>query len=327
MPLLIGTDEAGYGPNLGPLVVGASMWQVPTFDRSLFDLLSEVVCDAANEKKADQDRIPIGDSKALYQSGGSLETIERSVVSLLCAMNRRPTDLFNLFGQLCNCNDDELLAQATFGWSDVTFPVANDIMRVEKMGLRTAEGLKAAGVKCQDLSAEMVFADSFNQAMDRYQNKATLLSITTCQMVRRLIDKVDVSQQDDEPLAVLVLCDKHGGRSRYAGLIQEFITQHPIVVCQESREISIYRWRENGICMEIRFVARGEQHLPVALASMVAKYLREISMNAWNSFWCQRLPNVKPTAGYPVDAQRFKTQIAELQHVIGVSDESIWRCK
>ena len=25
---LIGTDEAGYGPNLGPLVISATVWQV-----------------------------------------------------------------------------------------------------------------------------------------------------------------------------------------------------------------------------------------------------------------------------------------------------------
>ena len=28
MTLVIGTDEAGYGPNLGPLVVAASLWRV-----------------------------------------------------------------------------------------------------------------------------------------------------------------------------------------------------------------------------------------------------------------------------------------------------------
>ena len=28
MTLLIGTDEAGYGPNLGPLVVAATAWRI-----------------------------------------------------------------------------------------------------------------------------------------------------------------------------------------------------------------------------------------------------------------------------------------------------------
>ncbi len=29
MGYLIGTDEAGYGPNLGPLVISATVWEVP----------------------------------------------------------------------------------------------------------------------------------------------------------------------------------------------------------------------------------------------------------------------------------------------------------
>ena len=29
MQYLLGTDEAGYGPNLGPLVVTATVWEVP----------------------------------------------------------------------------------------------------------------------------------------------------------------------------------------------------------------------------------------------------------------------------------------------------------
>ncbi len=26
---VIGTDEAGYGPNLGPLVISATLWETP----------------------------------------------------------------------------------------------------------------------------------------------------------------------------------------------------------------------------------------------------------------------------------------------------------
>ena len=51
---------------------------------------------------------------------------------------------------------------------------------------------------------------------------------------------------------------------------------------------------------------KGEEFLPTALASMTAKYLRELSMRAFNEFWCARVPGLRPTAGYPGDAPRFK---------------------
>ena len=83
MPYLIGTDEAGYGPNLGPLVVAASAWEVPpkTQADSLYERLEKVVSVAL---PADGDsRLPMADSKVLYKAGSGLEVLERSV---LCAL-------------------------------------------------------------------------------------------------------------------------------------------------------------------------------------------------------------------------------------------------
>ena len=62
-----------------------------------------------------------------------------------------------------------------------------------------------------------------------------------------------------------------------------------------------------------------------ALASMTAKYLRELSMRAFNDFWCSRVPGLRPTAGYPADARRFKTEVAEVQRELGIDDHVLWR--
>ena len=32
---IVGTDEAGYGPNLGPLVISATAWEVPGDPRKI----------------------------------------------------------------------------------------------------------------------------------------------------------------------------------------------------------------------------------------------------------------------------------------------------
>ena len=72
MAILIGTDEAGYGPNLGPLVIGATAWEVPgDFNEcDLYHSLASVV-----SPQPDRERIAIADSKQLFKQGGSLANL------------------------------------------------------------------------------------------------------------------------------------------------------------------------------------------------------------------------------------------------------------
>jgi ribonuclease HII len=77
--------------------------------------------------------------------------------------------------------------------------------------------------------------------------------------------------------------------------------------------------------MRIEFVAQGEGFLPAAFASMIAKYLRERAMEALNSFWQKQVPGLKPTAGYPVDAQRFWRETAAARHRLAIPDSELWR--
>jgi hypothetical protein len=72
---------------------------------------------------------------------------------------------------------------------------------------------------------------------------------------------------------------------------------------------------------------KGESFLPAALASMTAKYVRELSMRAFNEYWCARVKNLRPTAGYPADAKRFRVDIAHEQRRLGIADRLFWREK
>ena len=82
MTLLIGTDEAGYGPNLGPLVVAASAWRLPDADKAA-DRLARM---AAEIGAAAGSRQPLwADSKQLYKPGSGLGAIERGVLAALAA--------------------------------------------------------------------------------------------------------------------------------------------------------------------------------------------------------------------------------------------------
>jgi hypothetical protein len=100
-----------------------------------------------------------------------------------------------------------------------------------------------------------------------------------------------------------------------------------IEVARESRAQSTYRWGPKATRCVIDFLADGERALPTALASMVSKYLRELSMLAFNGYWRRHLPELKPTAGYPGDSRRFKAEITPLQQSLGIDDRLLWRSR
>ena len=83
--------------------------------------------------------------------------------------------------------------------------------------------------------------------------------------------------------------------------------------------------RHRRPAIEFRFQPKGERHLPTALASMTAKYLRELAMRPFNAFWQRHVPELRPTAGYNSDAKRFIAEIAAAKERLGIADHMLWR--
>ena len=54
------------------------------------------------------------------------------------------------------------------------------------------------------------------------------------------------------------------------------------------------------------------KHAPVALASVLAKTVRELFMESLNTWFAEQVPGVRPTAGYPQDARRFLEDVASV---------------
>lgn len=96
---------------------------------------------------------------------------------------------------------------------------------------------------------------------------------------------------------------------------------------EESRDSSRYQGHCLGRSMEWLFLSKAERFIPVALASMTAKYLRELAMEAFNRYWIGRVGGLRATAGYPVDARRFlaETEAARRAEAMPLSD--FWRNK
>ena len=80
--------------------------------------------------------------------------------------------------------------------------------------------------------------------------------------------------------------------------------------------------------VSITFVEKAEVGcLPVAMASMLSKYLRECMMERFNGYWRRQLPGVTRTAGYYTDGVRFLGDIQQKRRELGVADAQLIRSR
>jgi hypothetical protein len=335
MQYLIGTDEAGYGPNLGPLVIAGSLWRVPAGvgAADLYARLAPTVAAQASSQPAGKPALVIADSKRVYQSGGSLAGLERGVFAALGALGRGPRSWTAVWQALA---PDHVAAMRGEPWCagfDPPLPRDLDAAAAAQAEATLAAAQQSAGVALVELACRVVWPGEFNDLLDRCGSKGALLSKLTLQLAGRLLAVAEEGAaavaspaRSGAPLAPAeVVCDKHGGRNRYAGLLAEAFDAGLVETHKEGRDESAYTATFGGRRTVFRFCVRAESRLPVALASMAAKYLRELAMAAWNAYWRERVPGLQPTAGYPADAQRFRREIAAAQSQLGLSDRQLWR--
>jgi hypothetical protein len=80
--------------------------------------------------------------------------------------------------------------------------------------------------------------------------------------------------------------------------------------------------------MTITFAQSAEDaHFPVALASMLAKYVRELMMIRFNRYFQSLAPDLKPTAGYVQDGRRFLAEIKPLLKQAGIQQRDLVRMR
>jgi hypothetical protein len=313
MPLVIGTDEAGYAPNLGPLVVAATAWQVP---RSDFDFYSELQEQVSAKFDEDDSRLFIADSKSAYRAGSTLTYLEAAVLALLASYRTPPTTIRELIDVVCGSRAP---VPAHYEWRHDQIPRDADCGAIARHRDSLCGAFAQHDVKLVRVAAKMIFPDEFNQLCRQHGNKASLLSVTTLTLVRELLATSDES--------CTIVCDRHGGRARYAPLIQQFLTDQWSQVLTETSQCSSYSWSNDARCYEIHFRVGGESYLPTAAASMTAKYLRELMMAGWNHYWKQWNDELRPTAGYPGDAKRFLHDVRPIMQRLGIERSCIWRSR
>lgn len=322
MGFLIGTDEAGYGPNLGPLAISVSVWETPDGlgGEQLFERLEPVIASRVDRLSAAGPFVAMADSKALYSPGKGLRHLERGLWAAMALLDHRPRTWRDVWQALAS---EALGPMQRVPWCadyDRPAPLDCEPGEIESRAEPLRHGLDAAGVRLLDLQSRVIFEEEFNDLVERHESKGAALSCETLALAARAIERLP-----EGPISVI--CDKHGGRDRYAAILAEHFPDSFIEVHGEGRQRSVYRFGPEQRRIEFCFRTKAESCLPPALASMASKYLRELAMQALNEYWSKLVPNLKPTAGYPQDAKRFRIDIAEAQAKLKIPDRVVWRMK
>jgi len=320
MALWAGIDEAGYGPRLGPLVVSGTAFLLSDRPKEgvLWDLLRDAI---ARRVRGSAGRVVVNDSKLVYSRSSGLMRLEEGVLAFLAPGDGgAATRASNLLAALRSGGPTESEPQRWFaGAHDMELPVASNVSAVESKASVVQEAMDAAGVQMLGARAAVVFPAEFNRIVARTRNKSLLL-FQKCGLILQEFWRMA------GPGESYVLVDRHGGRKRYRRLLLDAFPACRCDILREEDDTSVYRVHSGEKSLVVAFKEGGDgRAVPTALASMTAKYVRELYMHAFNAYWGARTDGLKPTAGYWGDAGRFLRDIAPALEAEGADASELAR--
>ena len=318
-----GIDEAGLGPLLGPLTLGYCVMRSEPARHELWSSLADVV---SREPGDDATHVIVNDSKLVFtRTPRGERRLERTALCFLAlARVHRPDAGSELIGGgPAELAGRHALADEPWGARLVaTLPAwcgADDLASAQA---RLELALDAAQIELVDLGLRALAVRELNESFERTGSTARTHWDLTMPILLRL-------WREYAPAGLDLLVDRHGGRMRYRALLAESFPDAAVTIESEAPALSAYlvvKGGEHGPWMRIRFAERAEsQSLPVALASCVAKYAREICMQAFNAHFCALDPELVPTAGYVSDGRRWLVEAARAIEHAGLSPEALVR--
>jgi len=310
MAVLVGIDEAGFGPILGPLVVSSTVFSVPRnhLESDLWQLLKKSV---GTSHKRLAGRLLVTDSKKAYSRKKGIKQLQRTVLSALNCLNEKPATLTDLISVLCSDCTNRL---SSYPW----YQAMEDCdLSANKADIEIASQVLANDLNSNDISllgikSRCLDVAHYNQMVSVVKNKATVLFTAATNLIKSAWDNFET---DD----LQVIIDRQGGRVHYRKILQRSFEDMELKILKETPAASSYQLNAGCRQMRLHFVVGADRRFfPVSLASMVSKYLRELLVYNINRYFAAHCAGLKPTAGYWKDGLRFiedlKKNIPHIQY-------------
>ncbi len=294
--IIIGIDENGYGPILGPLIITATAFKVKKRE-DLWHILNI-------SKNPDDypEKLIVTDSKKLF-SRSSFRRCQMGELAvsaffylLFKTLPKNPDRFlskvllnFSLFPQLCEKSKSKYRPC----WEEISLP----LWLKQKKGIaeeagKLKERLKKERIEFLGLKALFLCPFQFNK-LTNDESKSYINYLQFEKLISYFLRKKEKE--------FLIFADRIGGQRRYLPFLKEgSLKNWRCQTLEESIEVSSYKLNLKEKIAVIFFLQNGEEkEFPVALSSLFGKYIREISIERINRFF-QRYGDqrLKSVSGY-----------------------------
>ena len=304
MGVLVGIDEAGYGPILGPLVVSSAAFNVPEslLRADMWEILSPAV---GKNKRHLGGRLLITDSKKAYSKSAGIGHLRRTVLAALMCLEQTPVKMATVGDLVGFLSEQSAGRLAEYPWykalSDKDLGGNRDDIKLASVVLNNT--LEAGDMRLLSMRSICLDVGHYNRMVSVVRNKASVLFTAVATLIKSVFES---SYTHHESPAVQIVIDRQGGRTRYRAILERMFDGLDLKIIRQDNAVSSYELSGYGRVMRLHFVTGADgKYLPVALASMTSKYVRQELVGAINAYFINHCAHLKPTAGYWKDGLRF----------------------
>ncbi|MCM8800775.1 MAG: hypothetical protein NC912_02000 [Candidatus Omnitrophica bacterium] len=286
--LVVGIDENGLGPILGPLVVTASLVEAKDPERLSKGSLKESkkICGFGRMKECE--RIVLSFYKLLYNSipSNTLEFLSNILIQ---------KDRCSLPFLHCICD----LQIPSWMNSGINNQIAQNY-------------LQEIDASIKEIKSIAICPGKFNQRLKYVSGKLHLNYL----LFEDLFSYFKENYKDE----ILFLCGRNGRTKNYQKFFNLF---SPIFNYETKDEIGYYFC--DG--QKVRFITDGDaRYFPITISSIFGKYIRELFIRRMNEFFKSKIPALLYCSGYrDKKTRQFIKETADLRNELNIPEECFLR--